>query len=164
MTRQTAFVPVFIVLLSYSVLCGYSNNTLEKAEQIQTTNKKENIIKEKLDLQLTIFNVKKYIYENNFKCPVIVIKQCLWESGHLTSYRAVNDNNIIGLRKAKGRKTYATGERNQHATFNSWQECLKDYYLLQLQFKGNTEQEYYLWLKPYAEDSTYIPKIKNVRI
>lgn len=160
MKRQIAgLTTCFILLGIYAFIRAYKPTEYKGKAFVY----KQILITKKLNVSLTKDNVKQYIYKNEFKFPSIVIKQCWVESAHLKSLKTKRDNNIMGLRIAKSRKTTAIAERDSFAVYGNWKECLDDYLLLQqTSFMGKTETQYYSWLKKYyAQDTTYIATVKN---
>lgn len=87
------------------------------------------------------------------KCPEIVLKQSLWESGHFTSRLAKENSNIFGL--------YNSGT-NKYYYFSHWLEAVLAYKkLVQSKYKGG---DYYEFLDklPYATDTNYCEHLKQL--
>ena len=114
------------------------------------------------------FSEKKFVNlleEMNFKFPYIVFAQAILETGGFKSALLSENSNLFGMRTATQRINLANGAQNGYAYYNSWIESVYDYalysstYLSQLK----TEEEYMDYLgQYYAEDSTYIPKLKKI--
>jgi hypothetical protein len=98
-------------------------------------------------------NVYNYIIKSNIKHPEIVLKQSLLETGNYTSNVCKNYNNIFGF--------YYKGD---YIKFDDWKDCI-DYYRA-WQERKYTNGDYYSFLKnlPYAEDSNYVWKLKQIKI
>lgn len=115
--------------------------------------------------ELTITNVKREIINQSLKYPDIVLRQVILESGWLKSQLVKTNNNLLGMKHPKKRKTHSQGEKHGYASFLTWTDCIKDYKLLQSRFKGKTKIEYVSWLcSKYAEDSLYQNKLENIHI
>lgn len=100
---------------------------------------------------LTLDNVYKELIKQEVKYPDIVIRQCILETGHLTSYNCKVRNNLFGFYNGK-----------EYLCFNSWQECIK--YKKRWQNRKYKKGNYYTFLEklPYATDSLYIVKLKRI--
>lgn len=88
------------------------------------------------------------------KYPEIVYAQAILETGHFTSKVCKEYNNLFGLYDSKN---------NCYYKFNHWiDSCIAYKNMIQNQYKGG---DYYTFLKnlPYATDTLYINKIKNIQ-
>jgi flagellum-specific peptidoglycan hydrolase FlgJ len=88
-----------------------------------------------------------------------IIQECGW---NLDSKRAIQNGNILGLKKAYNRLTTADYIRDGHSGYSSFIRCLKDYQLFQeANYKAGS---YYEFLEKihYAEDSTYTQKLRSI--
>jgi flagellum-specific peptidoglycan hydrolase FlgJ len=84
----------------------------------------------------------------------VVVSQAILETGHFKSDLCVEDNNLFGLYNSYTKKFY---------TFSHWTESVKAYKdLVQYRYKDGN---YYEWLINigYAEDTLYIPKVKDIK-
>lgn len=88
------------------------------------------------------------------KHPDIVYAQALLETGHFTSPLCVKHNNLFGL--------YNSSKENYYR-FNHWAESVEAYIKF-VQYKYKPPDDYYEFLDRigYAEDSTYIEKLKII--
>jgi uncharacterized FlgJ-related protein len=71
------------------------------------------------------------ICQQGIKYPDIVFAQGVLESGHFTSDKFRDGNNLFGMKLSKYRKTTAIGEKYGHAAYESWFESVQDYKLWQ---------------------------------
>jgi len=101
---------------------------------------------------LTLDNVYKELVKQEVKYPDIVIRQCILETGNLSSYNCKVRNNLFGFYNGK-----------EYLCFGSWQECVK--YKKQWQDKKYKKGNYYTFLKklPYASDVCYVEKLKKIK-
>lgn len=109
--------------------------------------------------------LKEYVLELNIKFPYIVLAQAELETGGFKSRVFKENNNLFGMREAKQRPTTNKGTENNHAYYDSWRESVVDYALFSAQFLSDikTENQYFQYLKEnYAEDSTYVSKLKQI--
>lgn len=108
--------------------------------------------------------VKLYLKQINIKFPEIVYAQTILETGNYTSNICYENNNICGMKVSAKRPTTAIGSKNGHAYYRTWQESLLDYALYQAYYFSHvkTVDEYLDSLSNYAEDTTYISKIKQI--
>jgi hypothetical protein len=101
----------------------------------------------------------------NVKYPYIVLAQAKLESGHFSSKVFKQNHNMFGMRKAHQRITAAESEKNTYAYYRDWKDCLYDYAMYQATVlcDVSNEEEYFAKLGArYAEDSTYVSKLKNI--
>jgi len=123
------------------------------------------IINEKLSFNKA--KLKAYIIELNLKYPHIILAQAQLESGNFTSDVFKENNNFFGMKCATQRPTTNKGENLNHAIFDTWRDCVVDYAFYQAKYLSNlnSEEQYFEYLKQnYAEDTTYISKLKEVII
>ena len=109
--------------------------------------------------------LKKFILEINIRFPHIVLAQAELESGHFQSKMFRENNNFFGMKVARKRPTTNKGEQYGHAYFDSWKDCVVDYAFYQAAYLNDlkTEEQYYSYLEAnYAEDPTYVSKLKKI--
>jgi flagellum-specific peptidoglycan hydrolase FlgJ len=69
------------------------------------------------------------------------------------------------MKCATRRPTTNKGEQHNHAYFDTWKDCVIDYAFFSAQYLDDikTEKEYFEYLSQnYAEDTTYISKLKKI--
>lgn len=99
---------------------------------------------------LTMENVIVELMRNNIQHIDVVVRQIMWETGHLKSRRAVQDHNLFGFQIKKGLK------------FKTWEDSVKYYKQWQdRKYKGG---EYYSFLQKvgYATDIDYVKKLQSL--
>ena len=108
--------------------------------------------------------VKMYLKQINIKFPEIVYAQTVLETGNYKSSICYENNNLCGMKISTKRPTVAIGSRNGYALYKTWQESIIDYALYQAYYFDDvkTVEEYLDSLSNYAEDSSYIAKIKVI--
>ena len=96
----------------------------------------------------------------------IVMSQALIETGHFKSYNCTKRHNLFGLVNSRQKRTEAN--RNRYFVFNHWSESVKGYKdYVQYKFTDNKDKwdnDYYVFLQRlgYAEDPTYVSKVRNL--
>jgi hypothetical protein len=101
----------------------------------------------------------------NIKYPHIVLAQAKVESGNFTSKVFRQNNNMFGMRKARQRITTAESEKNTYAYYRDWIDAVYDYAMYQSVVMRSVENEDQYFTKlgeRYAEDSLYVPKLRNI--
>ena len=112
--------------------------------------------------------VEECIKKHRIKFSYIALAQAKLESGNRhNSNLAEKSNNILGLRVAAQRYTFATNyhDYGSFAEYESVEDCIKDYKAWQIQnafFITTTEDYFSLLSKHYAEDSNYINTLKKI--
>lgn len=108
------------------------------------------------------FTLRRLIYILEIQHPQIVFIQAEIESGHFSSPIFRENNNLFGMKMAEKRKTVAIGVNRGHAKYSSWQASVLDYKLMQKRYAHNkSRNQYFVYLKHYAEDANYVNKIKR---
>ena len=137
----------------------------------------------RIEVPLTPENLSKELNRIKILCPKEVFAQMMLESGNLKSNILNRTNNMLGMRYPFRRKTMASGiylpskdtiiygnastlkkyaSLNQYAVYDTWQDAVKDYKIWQDQHFSLNER-YLLFLgNVYAEDSSYVKKIRQV--
>lgn len=106
-----------------------------------------------------------YIKKINIKFPHIVFAQAILESNNFTSAIFRENNNCFGMKVASSRQSTNTGEQFQHATYETWKDCIIDYALYQARYLNQikNETQYFEYLgQNYAEDTNYVSKLKKI--
>lgn len=110
-------------------------------------------------------NLISYMRKIGIVYPDIVLAQAKIETGNFTSVIFKENNNLFGMKLARSRATTAVGTSRNHAMYQSWLLSLIDYKLWQdgMIHRAPTKRKYLEYLsRNYAEDKTYIRKIKNL--
>lgn len=71
----------------------------------------------------------KLVKSSGVPYPDITVAQSLLETGRFSSKIFCENKNCFGMKFPRVRKTLASGEQYGHATFNTWQDSIKDYNL-----------------------------------
>jgi murein DD-endopeptidase MepM/ murein hydrolase activator NlpD len=103
--------------------------------------------------ELSIASLFEALDKYRVAFPKIVVAQALLETGYFTSNVCVNYNNLFGLRRPSDGAYYH---------FNNWEESVKAYRdYVQYKYRGG---DYFRFLDRigYAEDPTYINKVRSI--
>ena len=117
---------------------------------------------EPINVLLTWSNIDAYILKIDIKEPEKVKAQIRHETGNLTSYFCLKQNNLFGMRFAPLRKTTAVKESNRMAVYRSWQESLQDYKIWQDKYYHGGDYYQFLERIGYATDPWYLFKLKKL--
>ena len=124
----------------------------------------DNIVVERIT-EFSESNLISYMNKIGIIYPDVVLAQARIETGNFTSVIFRENNNLFGMKLAKSRPTTAIGKSRNHAEYESWIMSLIDYKLWQDQMihRAPTKRKYLEYLsRNYAEDKTYIKKIKTL--
>lgn len=105
------------------------------------------------DVQLNDSSILKELINLDSPCPTIGLKQIKLESNNYQSNICLSNKNLAGIKYSKN--GYCLGEANNHATYKTYEDCLKDFVRIQNRMLNALEKG------GYAEDSTYIKKLKQ---
>lgn len=107
----------------------------------------------------------EYINELKIRFPNIVYAQAILETNGFKSKIFNENHNLFGMKMPVSRPTLAVGTANGYNVYNNWRESVIDYALFQTSYARNitNEEDYYNFLKNYAEDSLYVYKLKQIK-
>lgn len=134
-------------------------------ENVSSLSREERIL---LLEELDPFSEEKLISmmkDLGIRFPHIVLAQSKLETGNWKSALFLENHNLFGMKEASRRVSTAKGSNKGHAYYDSWRESVYDYAFYQCRYLGNikTEADYYSYLNAsYAEDTTYIDKLKTI--
>lgn len=132
----------FIILIILS-LCSFTAKAPNKYYKFKV---------DTTDVILEKQAIIKYMQEIDILFPEIVYRQIEVESNHFKSPITYENKNLLGIKYIK--QDLAKGEHRNHAVFNSYKDCLKDYKRLQQYYLGNLANK-------YATDPEYTNLIRN---
>ena len=150
-----AIIFILLVLIVFGLVDSNKKITyIDKVIRLEITN--ENFSKE---------NLEKELINLNIKFPDIVLAQAILETNNFKSRIFLENNNLFGMKPAKLRPTTSRDILNGYAYYNNWKESVLDYALYQAAYARsiNTEDDYYILLTTFAEDTSYIKKLKNIQ-
>ena len=150
-------------LLIATLVYNHSNN--EKLIAIQGDTEEISKIIIKNEVEFSEPALKQLLLDLNIRFPHIVLAQAKLESGNFKSHIFLENNNMFGMKEAKRRPTTNKGTQNGHAYYENWRDCVIDYAFYQAAYLNalKTEEQYYQYLSAsYAEDSSYIGKVRQM--
>lgn len=112
---------------------------------------------------LTLENLYAEIMRCEIQFSEIVLRQAIHETGWLRSHNCQKRNNLFGMKG--GLKTESNP--NGYEIYRTWQESVFAYRLWQIRNYGDSQQNYYEFLKEigYAEDGDkYVRSLKSYNI
>ena len=98
------------------------------------------------------------IVKAGIKHPKIVLAQAILETGWFKSKLCRKGNNLFGLIKIGKQKRF---NKTMYASYNDWKTSIKLYKKIQKNYKSGNYYDF-LIKKHYAEDKTYISKLKII--
>jgi len=168
MFKKIRFKTYLKVLLIFSLMfltASYYMYTIGIKNTFESIPTEEKILLIKESDQFTKEKMVTMLQDLNVKFPWIPMAQSIIETGYWRSDIFLENNNLFGMKKAKSRITTATGTNKNHATYKTWRESVYDYAFYQSRYLGKvgSEEQYFQFLSAsYAEDTTYISKLKNI--
>lgn len=116
----------------------------------------KNVIVEKVveDIPLTDEAITRELTHLGCVLPTVALAQMKMETGHFKSNICKENRNIAGIRTSKSK--LVIGMKNGHCMYATYRDCLRDYIAIQNRYLTNINGR-------YAEDPTYINKLKQVR-
>ena len=154
-----------IILCCIALMIAYTSYAIGEKMAIKKMSAEERITLIQDSDEFSQEKMANMMNNLNIKFPWIPMAQSMLETGKWKSDIFVENNNLFGMREAKSRITTAIGTNKNHAEYNSWRESVYDYAFYQSRYLGKirTEEEYYQYLDAsYAEDPTYIKKVKQM--
>lgn len=143
---------IFVITVSYWV--GHSKSEIKFVLVDSCDYYSKTILNwENVDYWLEYFNVLH---------PEIVRAQIMLETGNLTSKNCVENMNLFGMGFPVNRETTATYKRNGYAGYPNFIESIKCYAIWQQHNYNGGDYFNFLQNIGYAEDSTYIHKLKQI--
>lgn len=153
--------PYFVLLFSGFILISMTGSNKKTQYEKEITVITETPIGSEIPFSFKAF--KQFVVDCKIKFPDVVIAQAIEESGEFKSKIWKENNNPFGMKIAGSRHTTNIGENRGHAKYKNWQMAVIDYAYMQAVFarKIKTRRGYYEYLKNYAENPSYVEKLKK---
>lgn len=141
---------------------------------IKTLNTEVNNLGKKVDMEYCLSNdsldytcIQNHLEKHRIKFSRIIMAQIKLESNNLKSNLVKTNKNILGLKVAAQRFTFATNNHDYgaFAKYETIEDCILDLKSWQIQsaFYITTEEEYFNLLgKVYCTDINYVNRIKQL--
>lgn len=136
----------------------------EKSSKVAALHIREDLVNHEMRTNVSLNDVAKVIKKVKLQHPDIVLAQAIEESGHWTSGRFRDYNNMFGMKKAGARPTLASGyDQSGYAIYTDWKHSIYDYALYQSAFaRGLSREAYFKKLESYAGGPAYIANLKQI--
>lgn len=151
---------IYLLTIAATLMCSlFTTTSCSSSESSKTdstfTQDDTLVIIQKDTFCLNESNVYQMIVQEQILHPKIVLKQSILETGWFKSDYCKNRNNLFGFRNSQG-----------YMSFNSPSESVSFYKQWQTLWYSPIKGDYYKFLSDikYAEDSTYIDKLKQIQI
>lgn len=145
---------ICIVLVVISLFIGYFiGNSRVEIKEVEIPVIDTLIVRDTIYKPMTKANVYEELIKQEIPHAEIVLRQSLLETGNYTSHLAKKHSNIFGMRTSKG-----------YLKYSNYKECITDYKKrISSRYRGGN---YYSFLERlgYAEDPTYINKLKSIKL
>lgn len=164
-TGKITLIVISVIILISLILSLFTLRNINKVKFISEETKSIILREADKENEFSREKLKAYILELNIKYPHIVMAQAEIETGHFTSTIFKENHNLFGMKCATKRPTTNKGEEHGHAYYDTWKESVVDYAFYSAQYLSDlkSEKEYLNYLsQSYAEDSTYVNKIKKI--
>jgi uncharacterized FlgJ-related protein len=151
----------FICFFGFIVLTGISKSVTKTQAQVYYETSINVIANTELNHKTLEAEIAKY----NFKFPKIIYAQAVLESNNFKSNICKQSNNLFGMKEARQRTTTANGTEFNHASYLTWQDSVIDRALFETSFLRSikTKEQYFDYIsKNYAEDTSYVIKLKKI--
>lgn len=76
-------------------------------------------------------NLAQELKRQGVMYPDVALAQSMLETGHFKSNVFLDNNNLFGMKHPRQRPTLSKGPNRGHASFNNWQDSVKDYKMWQ---------------------------------
>jgi len=125
-------------------------------QEVEVKHHYREVIVEKLvdDIPLTDSAITKELVQLGCVLPNVALAQMKIESAHFTSKICKENKNIAGIKTSKSQ--YVIGMKNNHCSYSTYRDCLKDYVRIQNRYLKNIDGK-------YAESKDYIKVIKAIK-
>ena len=116
---------------------------------------------------LTFESIDSLLIKHRIKFSRIIVAQIKLESNYLKSTKALEDNNLIGMRIAAQRYCFAINnyDYGAFAKYATVEDCVRDIKSWQIQnslFITKEEQYFTLLEKVYCQDKNYVKQLKQI--
>jgi hypothetical protein len=115
-------------------------------------------------------NLGQELKKQGVMYPDVAMAQSMLETGYFKSNIFLDNNNLFGMKHPKQRQTLSKGTNRGHASFNNWQDSVKDYKMWQDYNKlSNLSKEQYIaklnhiyCMPPSCGSNNYAKKVKGL--
>jgi hypothetical protein len=132
---------------------------------------KEQKTSQKVDIKpFSEKNLAQELKNQGIMYPDVAMAQSMLETGYFKSDIFLDNNNLFGMRQPKQRQTLSKGANRGHASFDNWQDSVKDYKMWQDYNKlSNLSKDQYITklnriycMPPSCGSNNYAKKVKSL--
>ena len=121
-------------------------------------------------LPFTEKNLAQELKKQGIMYPDVALAQSMLETGYFKSNIFLDNNNLFGMKHPKQRPTLSKGPNRGHASFNNWQDSVKDYKMWQEYNKlSNLSKDQYIaklnriyCMPPSCGSNNYAKKVQSL--
>jgi hypothetical protein len=115
-------------------------------------------------------NLGQELKKQGVMYPDVAMAQCMLETGYFKSDIFLDNNNLFGMKHPRQRQTLSKGPNRGHASFDNWQDSVKDYKMWQDYNKlSNLSKDQYVaklnriyCIPPSCGTNNYAKKVKSL--
>lgn len=121
-------------------------------------------------LPFTDKNLAQELKKQGVMYPDVALAQSMLETGYFKSDIFLDNNNLFGMKHPRQRPTLSKGPNRGHASFNDWQDSVKDYKMWQEYNKlSNLSKDQYIaklnriyCMPPSCGSNNYAKKVQSL--
>lgn len=121
-------------------------------------------------LPFTEKNLAQELKKQGIMYPDVALAQSMLETGYFKSNIFLDNNNLFGMKHPRQRPTLSKGPNRGHASFNNWQDSVKDYKMWQEYNKlSNLSKDQYIaklnriyCMPPSCGSNNYAKKVQTL--
>jgi uncharacterized FlgJ-related protein len=140
----------------------------DKYKKLTSSEPKKNEVQGKLPF--TDKNLAQELKKQGVMYPDVALAQSMLETGYFKSNIFLDNNNLFGMKHPRQRPTLSKGPNRGHASFNNWQDSVKDYKMWQEYNKlSNLSKDQYIaklnriyCIPPSCGSDNYAKKVQSL--
>ena len=140
----------------------------DKYKKLTSSEPKKNEVQGKLPF--TDKNLAQELKKQGVMYPDVALAQSMLETGYFKSNIFLDNNNLFGMKHPRQRPTLSKGPNRGHASFNNWQDSVKDYKMWQEYNKlSNLSKDQYIaklnriyCIPPSCGSNNYAKKVQSL--
>ena len=140
----------------------------DKYKKLTSSEPKKNEVQGKLPF--TDKNLAQELKKQGVMYPDVALAQSMLETGYFKSNIFLDNNNLFGMKHPRQRPTLSKGPNRGHASFNNWQDSVKDYKMWQDYNKlSNLSKDQYVaklnriyCIPPSCGSNNYAKKVQSL--
>jgi hypothetical protein len=140
----------------------------DKYKKLTSSEPKKNEVQGKLPF--TDKNLAQELKKQGVMYPDVALAQSMLETGYFKGSIFLDNNNLFGMKHPRQRPTLSKGPNRGHASFNDWQDSVKDYKMWQEYNKlSNLSKDQYIaklnriyCIPPSCGSNNYAKKVQSL--